>query len=199
MYKVDDDHSTSTQLIGIVTNKSQQLLSVYWDNLTNGNSVDAMMDSVSKLVALFGISIDLSKEKVDLEIMKVVKAIDKSFELKNGNNLRLVIAKENIAHYYNKKEERERARRLTIEQIQRIKFVATRLKLINRYKQNNISNYYSNLFNVDYVSVFNLLVGNTHKNVESNNEQKLEINLLIVEQEAENIEIDYIILKGLSA
>lgn len=199
MYKVDDDHSTSTQLIGIVTNKSQQLLSVYWDNLTNGNSVDAMMDSVSKLVALSGISIDLSKEKVDLEIMKVVKAIDKSFELKNGNNLRLVIAKENIAHYYNKKEERERARRLTIEQIQRIKFVATRLKLINRYKQNNISNYYSNLFNVDYVSVFNLLVGNTHKNVESNNEQKLEINLLIVEQEAENIEIDYIILKGLSA
>lgn len=86
MYKVDNDLSTSTQMIGVVTNKSQQLLSVYWDNLTNGRSTEGMLDSISNLVALSGLSIDLAKVKVDLDIMKTVRDIDKTFELKEGKN-----------------------------------------------------------------------------------------------------------------
>lgn len=86
MYKVDDDLSMSTQLIGVVTNKSQQLLSVYWDNLTNRKSTEGMLDSISKLVALSGISIDLAKVEVDIDPMKTVREINKTFELKNGNN-----------------------------------------------------------------------------------------------------------------
>ena len=115
-------------------------------------------------------------------------------------NLELLTAKENIKHYYeNRTEAKREAKRLNEQQVQTIKFVATYLKVENKYKQSNICHYYSNKFSVDYVTVFNVLTNRSFKNVELSDEQKEDIKLLVAEKNKLDIENDIELLSKLSA
>lgn len=86
MYQVDQDLSISTQLIGLVTNRAQLALSIYWDRLANGKSVEGLMEKIYILTCLSGLSIDLAKDKVEINIEKAVKDIQNSLQLKTDKN-----------------------------------------------------------------------------------------------------------------
>lgn len=129
-----------------------------------------------------------------------VDHVDSNPENNAADNLRLLTMKEQLSTpAVREKMENRQARRVNNDQVREVKYVATKLKLMNTYKLNEVAKFYANKFKVDYITIYNILSGNTYGNVELDFEQKLEIEYLIAEQKADEIQEDIETLIELSA
>ena len=79
--------------------------------------------------------------------------------------------------------------RLNNEQVRHIKFIAEVLKIKGTYAINKVSHYYADVYSKDYVTIFNLLKGNTYKNVELYKAQQKEIDKLRVQVDLERLSV----------
>jgi len=82
MYQIDRSISQSGQKIGEITNVGQLLQSIYYDKLSKGQDTSLTYDDLCISVALSGLSIDLAKKKVKLNLSSELNKIRKRLDIK---------------------------------------------------------------------------------------------------------------------
>lgn len=105
------------------------------------------------------------------------------FDKTNNNieNLELVTHKEQFCDVV--RSRMGRGTRLSDGEVQYIKYVAAVAKAKEQYAINKLSNYFAQKFGKDYVTIFNILKGNTYKNVELNEVMKKEVRKIELEHD----------------
>ena len=85
--KADLDVKTSVNKIGEIVNLSQQLNSLYWEHLHNGETVEAneeLYNDICKLDVLSGIEIDKAKKEFTIDSAKEIEILKKKYRLEDG-------------------------------------------------------------------------------------------------------------------
>ncbi|WP_369899762.1 hypothetical protein [Bacillus manliponensis] len=87
MFVVDNQLSDSQKNIGQVVNLGQWCMSVYWDELKNGNVevAEKLLKNVDIMTVLSGIAIDMAKKFYNIDIPSEINKIKNSNELKKYN------------------------------------------------------------------------------------------------------------------
>lgn len=99
MAVIDNRLSKSQKNIGTVVNLGQELMSVYWDKVTIGDSkpteLNDLLNKIDVMNVLSGVSIDLAKREYEIEIDDEIRNMRKSKELRKKKPLFFKFIKSN--------------------------------------------------------------------------------------------------------